>query len=382
MKDKQYLLIPGPTPVPPTVFAAMSRPMFGHRSDDFAKMHKGIVEKMQKVFQTKNEVFVLTSSGTGAMEAAVSNVIKPGDKVLTLNGGKFGERWTKMAAKYGAVVDEYKYRWGSAADLKVIEEKLNSEPDYVAVFATHNETSTAVTNDIAGMGALVAKHKALLIVDTVSSLGAIEFKTDEWNVDIAATGSQKALMLPPGLGAITVSEKAWKVVEENKTPKFYFDLNACKKNIAKWNTPYTPNVTLFVGLDAALDMIMEEGLENVYARHTLLANGVRAAAKALGLELLADEGCRSDAVTAVLSPEGISAEDIRKVLKNDYQITFAGGQDDLKGKIFRIAHMGFADKMDMIIAIGALEMALAKVGYPVQLGQGVKALQEVFLGRN
>lgn len=381
MQDKKYLMIPGPTPVPPTVVAAMSQPLIGHRSDDFARLHERIVGKLKKVFQTDNDIFILTNSGTGALETAIANTVNPGDKVLALITGNFGERFANIAKAYDAQVEEVDFGWGNDVDLKVVAEKLAADPGIKIVLATQNETSTGVTNDIEGIAALVGKTPALLLVDGVSGIGAIEHKTDAWGVDILCTASQKALMLPPGLSIITVSEKAWKVVNDNQAPRFYFSLPAAKKAYGKWNTAYTPAVSLFLGLDAALDMMLAEGMDNVYARHALLAKATRAAAKALGLKLLAADHCASNALTAIWSPDGIGADDIRKVLRTQYGINFAGGQGKLKGKIFRIAHMGFADKMDIMIAISALEMALKQVGYPVALGSGVKAAQEVFLGK-
>lgn len=381
MQDKQYLMIPGPTPVPPAVYAAMSRPIMGHRSDEFAKLHQRIVEKIKKVFQTKNEVFIITNSGTGAMEAAIANTVNPGDKVLSLITGNFGERFANIAKAYKAEVIEAPFGYGNDVDLGVVEKKLREHPDLKVVLATQNETSTGVTNNIAGIGALVAKTPALLLVDGVSGVGAIEIKVDEWGVDILCTASQKAFMLPPGLAMISVSEKAWEVVKNNESPRFYFSLPAFKKVYDKWNTAYTPGVSLFYGLEASLDMMLDEGLENVYARHALLARATRAAAKALGLRLLAEDCCASNALTAVWGPDGIATDELRKIIKNNYGVAFAGGQGIVKGKIFRIAHMGYCDKMDVIIAVSALEMALAQAGYPVQLGAGVRAAQEVFLGR-
>lgn len=381
MQDKQYLMIPGPTQVPPAVVGAMSRPIIGHRTDDFADMFKRIVEKLQVVFQTKNDIFVLTHSGTGGMEMAIANAVSPGDKVLALVTGNFGERFAKMAKEYGADVDEVVFEWGTNVDLKVVEERIASN-EYKVVLATQNETSTGVTNDIAGIGALAGKTPALFLVDGVSGVGGIEIKMDEWNIDILVTASQKAMMLPPGLAMVAVSEKAWKVVEKNTSPRFYLSLPAAKKSYQKWNTAYTPGVTLFAGLDAALDMMMAEGMDNVYARHKLLAKATRAAVKSLGLKMLAADEYASPVITSIISPEGIDGDNIRKVLKKEFGVTFAGGQGKLKGKIFRIAHMGFADTMDVLIAISALEMALVRIGYPVELGSGVKAAQKVFLGGN
>ncbi len=381
MQDKNYLMIPGPTAVPPSVLEAISRPMFGHRTEEFAAMYKRIVEKLQIVFQTKNDIFVMTQTGTGGMETAIANAVSPGDKVLALVTGNFGERFAKLARIYGGEVDEMSFAWGTPVDVKRVEEKLAAN-QYKVVLATQNETSTGVLNDIEGIGRLVAKTPALLLVDGVSGVGGIEIKVDEWQVDMLVTASQKAMMLPPGLAMVSVSKKAWEVIEKNTSPRFYFSLPAAKNKYDSWNTPYTPGVSLYVGLDVALDMMVKEGMDNVYARHKLLARATRAAAGALGLKMLAEDAWASPVVTGIYSPEGIGADDIRKIAKKEFAVTFAGGQGILKGKAFRIAHMGFADKMDVIIAIGALEMALKKAGYPVELGTGMKAAQEVLLGGN
>ena len=380
MQDKKYLMIPGPTPVPPTVTAAMSMPILGHRTDAFAKIHERIVEKLKLVFQTKNDIFVLTNTGTGALETAIANTVSPGDKVLALITGNFGERFANIARAYAAEVIEVNFGYGNDVDLAVVEKKLGEHPDLKVVLATQNETSTGVSNDIAGIGALVSQTPALLLVDGVSGVGAIEIKVDQWGVDMLCTASQKAFMLPPGLAMVSVSDKAWAVSKNNKSPRFYFSLPAFKKVYDKWNTAYTPAVSLFYGLEASLDMMLAEGLDNVYARHALLARATRAAIKALGLKLLAEDRCASNALTGVWGPEGIGADELRKIIKNKYGVTFAGGQGVVKGKGFRIAHMGFCDKMDVIIAISALEMGLAQAGYPVQLGAGIKAAQEVLLG--
>ncbi len=381
MQDKQYLMVPGPTVVPPRVTAAISMPIIGHRTEDFARMHEQIVKKIQKVFQTKNDVFVITNTGTGALEMAVANTVSPGDKVLALITGNFGERFSKIAGAYGGNVIEVNFGYGNDVDLNVVKEKLAEHPDAKIVLATQNETSTGVRNDIEGIGALVAKTSALLLVDGVSGVGGIEIKVDEWGVDMLCTASQKAFMLPPGLAIVSVSDKAWEVSKKNQSPRFYFSLPAFKKVYDKWNTAYTPAVSLFYGLNAALDMMLEEGMNNVYGRHAVLAGATRAAVKALGLKLLAEDHCASNVLTAVWGPEGIGADELRKIIKKNYGVTFAGGQGPIKGKAFRIAHMGFCDKMDVMIAVSALEMGLAQAGYPVELGAGVKAAQEVFLGR-
>lgn len=331
MRDKHYLMIPGPTPVPPSVVAAMSKPMIGHRSNDFAELHKKVVAKLQKVFQTQNDIFILTNSGTGGMEFAVANVINPGDKVLALITGNFGERFANIARAYGAEVEEMNFGWGNAVDVKALATKLANGCSYKAVLATQNETSTGVLNDIQGIGAIVKNTPALLLVDGVSGVGGIEVKVDEWGVDILVTASQKAFMLPPGLAMVSFSPKALAAAENCRQPRFYFSLPAVRKAFANWNTAYTPNVALFQGLDAALDMMLEEGLENVYARHKLLMRAVRAGIRALNLQLLADDEIASPVVTAVVSPEGVNADDLRSVLRKEFGVTFAGGQGILKG---------------------------------------------------
>ncbi|MCL2338158.1 MAG: alanine--glyoxylate aminotransferase family protein, partial [Firmicutes bacterium] len=270
MKDKAYLMIPGPTPVPPAVTGAMTAPVIGHRSESFQVLYSGIIAKVQQLFQTKNEIYVLTSSGTGGMESAVANTVSPGDKVLTLVAGKFGERWTELCKGYGAEVIEENFPWGTAVDVQVVKNILAAHPDIKVVFATQNETSTAVVNDIEAIGKAVAATPALFVVDGVSGVGGIEIKVDQWQVDILTTGSQKSLMLPPGLALQSISAKAWPVIEENKSPRYYFDLRKARKQYAKWNTSFTPAVSLFIGLNAALDLMLAEGMDNVYARHKRL----------------------------------------------------------------------------------------------------------------
>jgi aspartate aminotransferase-like enzyme len=380
MSKKLRLMIPGPTPLPPPVSEALARPMVGHRAEGFAELSAKLHGQLQQVLQTTNEVFILTSSGTGGLEAAVANTVNAGDKVLALVAGKFGERFRDLARVYGAEVLEMHFPWGEPVDLEVVAEQLRRHPDLKVVLATQNETSTGVLHDIRGLGALVREHRAILAVDAVSGLGGIDLPADAWGVDILVTASQKALMTPPGLAMISLSEKAWSLVGECRTPRYYFDLKAAKKALAKWNTAYTPAVSLFFGLGAALDLILNEGLEQVFARHRLLARATREGVKALGLGLLPPEHAASPVVTAVRSPNGIQADELRRLLLDKYGLLFAGGQAELKGKIFRIAHMGYVDQLDVLTAIGALEMALSEQGYQVNLGGGVAAAQRVFLG--
>ncbi|WP_334110666.1 pyridoxal-phosphate-dependent aminotransferase family protein [Thermodesulfitimonas autotrophica] len=379
MAKKMRLFIPGPTPVPPQVAEAMARPLIGHRTQEFADLYRRLEEKLRKVFGTQNEVYVLTCSGTGGMEAAVANIVNPGDRVLALVTGKFGERFAELAKIYGAAVDALEFGWGNPVDVALVEARLKSQK-YKAVLATHNETSTTVVNDIRAIGELTRRYGALLLVDAVSSLGGIEIEADAWGVDILVTASQKALMVPPGLAMVSVSPRAWEAINEGRAPRYYLSLPAAKKSLTKFNTPYTPAVSLFVGLDVALDMILDEGLENVYVRHRIFAQATRAAVRALGLKLLAPDACASPVVTGVWAPEGMNADDLRRLLLKEYGVLLAGGQAQLKGRIFRISHMGYIDAVDLLGVLGVLEIGLQKFGYPVTLGAGVAAAQAVLAG--
>ena len=380
MLDKNYLYTPGPTPIPPQVAAAMSQPMMGHRSREFADLHGQIVEKAKQVFQTTNDLFVLTSSGTGGLETAIANTVSPGDRVLALIPGNFGERFAKIAAAYGAEVTKLEFPWGTAVDMEEVAQVWEKEGPFKVVLATHNETSTGVTNDIAALGSFLADTDALLLVDAISSMGAMDIRTDEWHVDLMVTGSQKALMLPPGLALISVSPRAWQIIERNSGVRFYFSLLEARKSFANNNTPWTPAVSLFYGLDAALDLILGEGLSQVFQRHARMAAAARAGVRALGLQLLAeDDGIASHTVTAFLPGAEISAGDLSKMLKQEMGVSFAGGQGKLKGKLLRLGHMGYCTELDVVMAVAALEMALFKMGAPVELGAGVKAAQQALV---
>ncbi|NMB10796.1 MAG: alanine--glyoxylate aminotransferase family protein [Firmicutes bacterium] len=379
MPTKSYLYTPGPTPVPPQVTAAMNRPMIGHRSQEFANLHGEIVEKAKTVFQTANDLYVLTTSGTGGMETAIANTVAPGDRVLALVTGNFGERFAKIASAYGAVVTRLEFPWGTAFDMEQVTETWEKEGPFKLVLATHNETSTGVTNDIASLGNYLKDTEALLLVDAVSSMGAMDIRTDEWHVDIMVTGSQKALMLPPGLALVSVSSKAWPIIEANGGVRFYFSLLEARKSFAKQNTPWTPAVALFYGLDAALDLILTEGLSNVFHRHTRMTAAARAGARALGMELLADDSVASHTVTAIIPNTGVGANDLSGILQKNMGVTFAGGQGQLKGKLLRIGHMGYCSELDVILAIAALEMALYKAGAAVSLGTGVQAAEQALV---
>ena len=375
---KNYLLTPGPTPLPPQVSEAMARPIIHHRTPQFQAVLKEATEGLKYVFQTKNDVFILASSGTGAMEAAVINLLSAGDTALIIQGGKFGERWTEICKSYGINTEIIDVEWGRAVSSEEISSKLHAPGSKIkAVFTTLCETSTGVVNDIEAIGKVIKDTEAVLAVDAISGLGAIDLKTDDWFCDVVVSGSQKGLMLPPGLGFISLSPKAWKLVEASKSPKYYFSLKAAKKALDKTDTPFTPAITLIIALNEALRIIKEDGLEKVFARHKKMADATRAAVKALGLELFAPTAS-SDVVTAVKVPSGIDGEKLVKTMRDPYGVTIAGGQAELKGKVFRIAHMGYIEEFDIIAGISCLEKVLKQMGYKFELGAGIKAAEEVF----
>ncbi len=375
---KNYLLTPGPTPLPPQVLEAMSRPIIHHRTPQFQTILKEATEGLKYVYQTKNDVFILASSGTGAMECALINLLSEGDTALVVQGGKFGERWTEICKAYAINAEVIDVEWGKAVRPDDIEAKLKSNPKIKAVFTTLCETSTGVANDIEAIGKIVKGTQAVLVVDAISGLGAIDLKTDEWNVDLVVSGSQKGLMLPPGLGFISVSPKAFKLIEVSQSPRYYFDLRKSKKALDKTDTPFTPAITLIIALNETLKMMKQDGLDAVFLRHKKMADATRAAIKALGLKLFAPEA-GSDVVTAAYVPEGIDGEKLVKTMRDTYGVTIAGGQDELKGKIFRVAHMGFIEEFDIILGISCIEKVLFQMGYKFNLGSGVKAAEEVFL---
>lgn len=375
---KNYLLTPGPTPLPPEVCSAQARPIIHHRTPQFQAQLKEAFAGLKYIFQTERDVFILSSSGTGVMETAVVNLLSPGDTALVVEGGKFGQRWSEICRAHGISVKVLQVEWGKAADPKSVAAALKADPSIKAVFATLCETSTGVTFDIRGLGEAVRGSSAVLAVDAVSGLGAIEMKTDEWGVDVCVSGSQKGLMLPPGLGFISVSVKAWKLVEASKSPRYYWDLRKAQKAIDKTDTAFTPAISLVAALNESLRMMKEDGLENIFARHHRMAEAVRSAVKAMGLSLFAPSAA-SDAVTSVYVPAGIDGEKLVKTMRDTYGVTIAGGQDEMKGKLIRIAHMGYIEEFDIIVGISCLEKVLNRMGYKFTLGSGLKAAQEVFL---
>jgi aspartate aminotransferase-like enzyme len=377
MDDKLMLMIPGPTPVPEQALLAMAKHPIGHRSGDFSQIMAEVTENLKWLHQTQNDVLILTASGTGAMEAGMINFLSRGDRVLCGCNGKFGDRWAEVAKAYGLEVEVISAEWGQPLDPEQFRQTLeaDTEKQIKAVILTHSETSTGVLNDLETINRHVKAHgEALIIVDTVTSLGATSVPTDEWGLDVVASGSQKGYMIPPGLGFVAVSPKAWEAYKSADLPRYYLDLGLYRKAAAKDSNPFTPPVNLFFALQATLRMMKKEGLDNLFARHQRLTKITRAAIAALNLPLLAADEFASNAVTAV-HPEAVEAEQIRSVMKKQFDIALAGGQDHLKGKIFRIGHLGFVSDRDVLTAITALEASLRELGYEgATPGAGVAAI--------
>ena len=377
MKDKTFLMIPGPTPVPESVLLEIAKHPIGHRSSEFSSILEEVYANLKYVFQTENDVFMFTSSGTGAMCAALENLINEGDKVLSLVIGNFGNRWAKIAESRGAVVEKIEVEPGQVIDPEVLKKRLDEDinKEIKIVTLTHSETSTGAANDIKTLCSIIKAHGALSVVDGVTSVCAMPCKPDEWGIDVLVSGSQKGFMIPPGLAFLVANEKAWKVYEQCKHPGFYFDWAAHRKSVRANSTPFTPAVNLIAGLNVALKMIKDEGIDNMNARHRRHAMALRAALKAINLKLLVeDDNHASYAITSILPPDGISVPDIRKTLQKDYDIVVANGQNQLKDKIFRMGTLGFVCDRDLIASVGALEATLLKLGLVFELGAGVKTL--------
>ncbi len=374
---KKQLFSPGPTPVPERVLLAMAGPVMHHRDPGYEVLFQEVREGLKYVFQTKQEVLVLASSGTGAMEAAVCNTLSRGDEALVVRGGKFGERWGEICEAYGVNVTPLDVTWGQAVDPGLIKKALDAKPSIKAVLVQASETSTGVMHPIKEIADIV-KNRAgtILIVDAISALGVSDLPMDQWGIDVLVSGSQKALMLPPGLAFIALSAKAWGFAEKSNLPKFYFNLKEELAVAQKNQSQFTPAISLVVGLREALKMLKEEGLENVFKRHALLARATREAVKALGLELLAPTA-PSNALTAIKAPEGVDGKKLKKNFEDQFGLIIAGGQSQLKGKIIRIAHIGYFQSLDIIQAVSTLELVLKGLGYPVKLGAGVKAAEEI-----
>ena len=373
---KEHLLSPGPTPLPPNILLKMGRPMIHHRSPQYEEIFQEVRDNLRYLFQTRDEVLVFTSSGTGAMEGAVTNMLSRGDRVLVVKGGKFGERWADICSAYELEVVPLDVPWGEAVDPSLIEKNLKDNGLIRAVFTQATESSTGVMHPIEEIAKIVKDYnQTLMVVDGITGVGVFDLPADRWNLDVVVGGSQKALMLPPGLSFVSVSDKAWRLSEDSNLPKYYFDFKKELASAKKNQNSYTPAISLIIGLKEALRMIKEEGLKKLFSRHERLASATRAGISALGLSLFAKSP--SNALTAVKLPDGIDGQRLIKILREKYAITVAGGQEKLKGRIIRIAHMGYIGEFDVITAISGLEMALKDMGYPVKLGEGVRAAMEV-----
>ncbi|MFC1966047.1 pyridoxal-phosphate-dependent aminotransferase family protein [Chloroflexota bacterium] len=359
----EELRIPGPTPCPPEVLQAMTKQMINHRGTEFMEMLRGVTDKLNQLFQTKNDVFLLTGSGTGGLEAAIVNTLSPGDKVLAVSIGVFGDRFATIAKEFGAEVIPLSFEWGKAADTKAIRQALQDEPKIKAVLVTHNETSTGVTNDLASISSVVKEFDKLLLVDAISSLGSIPLPVDEWHCDVTVTGSQKGWMVPPGLAMVSVSQEAWQAHANAKMPRIYWDFTRAKNYLERGQNPWTPAVSIVFALATSLEMMLKEGLPNIFARHARVGKAAREGVKSLGLPLFADEAYASNTVTAISSSNGLDIKKLRQILREEHQIELGGGQQKLDGKVFRIGHLGLVTEKDIDTVIAALKVALPKAGF-------------------
>ncbi len=377
---KTYLMIPGPTPVPNDVLREMSREMINHRGPDFAKLISETTELLKKVFKTNNDCFILTASGTGAMEASVVNFFSPGDKVVVGVCGVFGERYAQICSAYGLNVVRIKPPLGKGIEANDLEKVLEENPETKGVFLTHNETSTGVTLDLKELAPVVKRRGILLLIDAVSSLGAIDLPTDELNIDVVVSASQKALEAPPGISMITVSPLAWEYYEKAKLPKFYWDLKKAKKSLEKGATPFTPAIPQIFALRKSLENILSRGLENNFKRHIMLGSAVRKGITSLGIfKLLVDERYASNTVTPVIPPPEINPDEMRKKLRQEFGVVLAGGQGELEGKIFRIGHLGYIEPSDILVTLSSIEIILERMGYNEIRGKAVESAEKVFL---
>ncbi|APW58653.1 pyridoxal-phosphate-dependent aminotransferase family protein [Paludisphaera borealis] len=376
---KPRLMTPGPAMVPEDVLLELARPVIHHRSDEAKQVIVEVSEGLKEVFQTQNDVMILTASGTGAMEAAIVNTVPPGGKALVLNAGHFAARWGSIAKAFGINVVTIDTEWGQTVDPEKVAEALRQHPDTVAVFGTLSETSTGTGHPIEAVAKVVAQTPAIFVVDGISGVGAMECRTDEWGIDVLCAGSQKALMLPPGLAFITVSTKGWAKIDAFESHSYYFNLKAARSKAKEFDTPYTPAHTLILALRTALRRIREEGMENVWKRHTRMSEACQAGVQALGLELFSAKP--AEGLTAFRVPEGFKDSQIRNKMAERFGVTTVGGQGKIKGKIVRIGHMGYTDELDVISALAALEMTLAELGFDVEPGKGVTAAQQVLIGQ-
>ncbi len=359
----EHLRIPGPTPCPSDVLQAMTKQMINHRGPEFAGILNGITDKLKQLFQTKNDVFLLTGSGTGGLEAAIVNTLSPGDKVLSVSIGVFGERFGNIAEQFGAEVIPLRFEWGRAVDVDAVRQALQAEPKIKAVLVTHNETSTGVTNDLASISSVAKEFDKLLLVDAISSLGSINLPIDDWHCDVAVTGSQKGWMVPPGLAMVSVSQEAWQAHAKAKMPHFYWDFAQARSYLEKGQTPWTPAVSTVFALSVSLEMMLNEGLANITARHARVGKAARDGIKSLGLSLFAEESHASNTVTAVAASNGLDTKKMLRILREEHQVVLAGGQQKLDGKIFRIGHLGWITGNDIEAVISVLKVVLPQAGF-------------------
>ena len=359
----ENLRIPGPTPIPSGVLQALSRQMINHRGAEFEQILGDVTNNLKQLFQTQNDVFLLTSSGTGGLEAVIVNTLSPGDKVLSVSIGVFGERFATIAQQFGAEVIPLRFEWGKAADADAVRQALQAEPKIKAVLVTHNETSTGVTNDLASISSVIKEFDKLLLVDAISSLGSINLPVDDWHLDVAVTGSQKGWMAPPGMAIVSVSQEAWQAHSKAKMPRFYWDFAQAKSLAEKGQTPWTPAISIVFALSVSLEMMLKEGLPNIIARHARVGQAARDGVKSLGLSLFAEESHASNVVTAINSSDGLDVKKMLKILREEHRIILAGGQQRLGGKIFRIGHLGWVTEEDIETVISALRVVLPQAGF-------------------
>jgi aspartate aminotransferase-like enzyme len=378
MAEKRYLLTPGPTPVPPEVLAALAEPVIHHRARDYRDIYERSLARLAEVYRTQNDVLMFTTSGTGAFESAVANLTSPGDRQLVLSAGNFGERWAGLARAYGVDLAHAKLEWGEVPEPDDLRSALAEAGDVRVVYLTHSETSTGVVCDVQALAAVAKEAGALVVVDAVSSLGAVRLETDAWDLDVVVSGSQKALMTPPGVAFVSVSQRAFDAAAQSSSPRYVLDWERTRKAQAKLDAPFTPPVSLVRALDVALGLLLEEGVEAAFDRHARLGRACREGAKAMGLELFSPDDERSAVVTAIRAPEGVDATEVVSALRDRFGITIANGQGELKGKIFRIGHIGWFDVFDITTALAAVELALVDAGAEIERGVAVTRALEAW----
>ena len=378
MAQKRYLFTPGPTPVPPEVLAALSEPVLHHRAPDFRAVYERVLRRLQDVHRTESEVLLFTCSGTGAFESAIVNLCSPGDRVLAVSAGHFGERWSAMARTFGCEVEELAYAWGETPSAEDLARKLGEIDPVSLVFLVHSETSTGVVSDIQALAAAAKKADALVVVDAVSSLGAVALEQDGWGLDVVVAGSQKALMTPPGLATVSVSAAAWEQVARATLPRYYLDWERTRKAQAKLDSAFTPAVSLVVALDVALGLLLEPGLDAAFDRHVRLGRACRAGIKAMGLELFSPDEDRSAVVTAARMPDGLESRELTLALRERHGVTIAAGQGPVKDAIIRIGHIGWYDEFDIATALSAVELVLGELGAPIERGVAATRALETY----